>query len=332
MPLLVALALSPATRAHAFAPGAAATTASRVADALAARSAPGRAWGEAARLAALARADAEAAAPEDAAARHRFVAGGALPLAGDDDALAAAAVTGRAPLELAAARAALTVAYGAGDEAAVVEALAWLATAATDLADPFLTSAPDADETPGARARFTDLLDDDALAALARVPLAEVAGTGAAADAATLALGSAARRTAVEAAATADDDATLAALRAERLDAAAALAGALALEAWRAAGAPALGPARDGVRVTPNPARAAAVLGFVLPAGGAARLELFDVSGRRVLARELGARPAGPQQVGLGRSELGALAPGVYLARVAAGGHTVSGRLVRAAD
>jgi len=61
--------------------------------------------------------------------------------------------------------------------------------------------------------------------------------------------------------------------------------------------------------LTPNPARGALVASFTLPGAGPCRFEVLDLSGRRVLARDLGRLERGEHRVPLGVS----LAPGVYL-------------------
>ena len=64
----------------------------------------------------------------------------------------------------------------------------------------------------------------------------------------------------------------------------------------------------------PSPARGAAHMAFALPADSPVRLELYDVRGARVLARELGLRPAGEHEWTW--PETAALRPGLYLARL----------------
>jgi hypothetical protein len=61
---------------------------------------------------------------------------------------------------------------------------------------------------------------------------------------------------------------------------------------------------------TPNPAQGALVASFSLPNAGQCRLELFDSSGRGVLARDLGRLERGEHRVPLGASR--DLAPGIY--------------------
>ncbi len=68
-----------------------------------------------------------------------------------------------------------------------------------------------------------------------------------------------------------------------------------------------------------------AIVGFGLAAGGEVRLEVFDVSGRRVRATEL-ALPSGNHEVAL---DVRNLAPGVYLARLLAPGRNESLRFAR---
>lgn len=77
----------------------------------------------------------------------------------------------------------------------------------------------------------------------------------------------------------------------------------------------------------PNPVRGGSfTLRFAAPAG-AARIELFDVTGRRVLERAFEST-GGAQAV---RLEPGSrMAPGVYTARLSAGGTRVTRRIVRA--
>ncbi len=82
--------------------------------------------------------------------------------------------------------------------------------------------------------------------------------------------------------------------------------------------------------VSPNPARGAAHLGFSLPAAQHARVELFDVAGRRVATLFDGVAAAGAHRVTWeGRSADGApVADGVYMARLATGTSSVTRRVV----
>jgi hypothetical protein len=82
-------------------------------------------------------------------------------------------------------------------------------------------------------------------------------------------------------------------------------------------GEPALAFALEPVR--PNPLRDGALsVRFTLASGGAARLELSDVAGRRIAAREVGSLGAGRHTVDLGRDAR--LAPGLYLVSLRQGG------------
>jgi len=77
----------------------------------------------------------------------------------------------------------------------------------------------------------------------------------------------------------------------------------------------------------PNPASGARLdIAFALPAGGAARLELMDVSGRRVLAREVGSLGPGRHTVSLAAGR--PVAPGLYWVRLT---HGASQRQARVA-
>ena len=78
----------------------------------------------------------------------------------------------------------------------------------------------------------------------------------------------------------------------------------------------ALAFALEGVR--PNPTTGSGLLvAFALPTGAAARLELLDISGRRVLAREVGSLGAGRHTVNLAEGRK--VAPGLYWVRLAQG-------------
>jgi len=73
-----------------------------------------------------------------------------------------------------------------------------------------------------------------------------------------------------------------------------------------------------------SPASAGLVIHYVLPASRPARLELFDVSGRRVLSRDVVA-VEGEGSLSL---ETGALRPGVFQVRLVQDGRIVKGRVV----
>lgn len=85
---------------------------------------------------------------------------------------------------------------------------------------------------------------------------------------------------------------------------------------------------------SPNPFGASTSLRFGLARAGAARVDLFDVQGRRVRALFDGALDAGDHALTWdGRDDRGApVAAGVYLARLSAGGATSVTRVVRRAD
>jgi hypothetical protein len=73
--------------------------------------------------------------------------------------------------------------------------------------------------------------------------------------------------------------------------------------------------------VRPNPSRGGALtVRFTLPGAAAARVELLDVSGRRVAAREVGSLGAGRHALDLGEGQR--LAPGLYLVRLRQGTNT----------
>jgi len=76
--------------------------------------------------------------------------------------------------------------------------------------------------------------------------------------------------------------------------------------------------------VSPNPGRGALHVLFGLADRRPARIEVVDVAGRRVIAREVGALGPGRHRVELGRG----LRPGVYLVRLTQG---VEARMLRAA-
>ena len=81
--------------------------------------------------------------------------------------------------------------------------------------------------------------------------------------------------------------------------------------------------ALEGAR--PNPAVGALWVAFTLPDDARARLELFDLAGRQVEAREVGARGPGRHVV---RLDDGALAPGLYWAALTQGARTLRVRVV----
>jgi hypothetical protein len=81
---------------------------------------------------------------------------------------------------------------------------------------------------------------------------------------------------------------------------------------------------RIALAASPNPARDACTLRFTLADGGDANIALYDISGRRV--RSYDVRGEGPHALTV--DDVGALAPGVYLARLKHGGATRESRVV----
>jgi hypothetical protein len=78
-------------------------------------------------------------------------------------------------------------------------------------------------------------------------------------------------------------------------------------------------------KVWPNPAVGAFAVSFAFTGAGSAKLEVFDVAGRRVLARELKASRAERQSVVLGEGL--DLPAGIYLVRLSRAGRAVSARV-----
>ncbi|HYE94681.1 MAG TPA: T9SS type A sorting domain-containing protein, partial [Rubricoccaceae bacterium] len=76
--------------------------------------------------------------------------------------------------------------------------------------------------------------------------------------------------------------------------------------------------------VWPNPARAAATIGLMLPEAGHARVALYDVLGREAALIHDGPLAAGALALALDASPF---PPGVYLVRVEAGGAALTRRL-----
>ncbi len=76
--------------------------------------------------------------------------------------------------------------------------------------------------------------------------------------------------------------------------------------------------------IAPNPAPGETFVGFTLPASGATRVEVLDVTGRRVALLADDARPAGRYELRWSARQSGA-EPGMYFVRLA----TPSGTLVR---
>jgi hypothetical protein len=83
-----------------------------------------------------------------------------------------------------------------------------------------------------------------------------------------------------------------------------------------------VGLALEGLR--PNPAAGALVVALSLPSAAPARLELLDVSGRRLLERDL--RGLGPGQVLVRLESSAGVQPGLYFLRLSQGGRTLVSR------
>jgi hypothetical protein len=75
----------------------------------------------------------------------------------------------------------------------------------------------------------------------------------------------------------------------------------------------------------PNPTHGGATVVITLPGDDAARIEILDVRGRCVRARDLGSLGAGTHTLRI--AERGTLAPGVYLLRLFYGTRTLTGKL-----
>jgi hypothetical protein len=318
--LAVVLLLRDETAA-AFAPDATARVAAHMSRGLPSEARWTTIWDDA--LTASVAAGTDPAEPEAAAARRRCV---ALAPPTTLEARSCDRVDGAAIVELAEAVHGLEHAFARGDPAAIVIAARRLVTSSVDLADPFLTTPPDPNETPGARAWLGQPMDTDVPVALS--PLAANWQTEPLAQAVGLAQRSAATRPKVEDAARRGDENAIAALRRERLNDALDISAALTRRAWERAGAPALGGNEAQSWVLPNPARSGAVIDFTTVAVGPAWLEVFDVAGRRVERRDLGTLLQGPHRVPI-EGEGIRLGCGVYMARVTcAAGRVLIARFV----
>lgn len=80
------------------------------------------------------------------------------------------------------------------------------------------------------------------------------------------------------------------------------------------------------LRVWPNPVVGPLSVSFALAADGPARLEMFDVRGRRVLARDVEASGAGAHRIEIGHAK--DYSSGVYFLRLTQAGRSVSSRFV----
>ncbi len=319
--ILITSMLQPA-RARAFTPDAAVRVAMRAADAL-----PQGAWDPAmdgaVQAAMSQRVAAEDADPESWLPLHRY----AAPAAGDIT--LAGTLAADAPHAFAGAVASLSDAFASGDRNRWPQALERLAAYACDLADPYQNSALDLDEAPGGRARFGDLLAPESTPAV--TARAESLAPGRAlAEAVAMARGSAALRDTLERLAATGDSTAMDRLQHDRLDAATLLARRAVVAAWRATAA-LPDPGTMPLHVSPNPVRGhmTLTLSFVVPRSGAARFELFDLAGRRAVARDLGRLAAGAHVIDLD-DVAGAERPGLYFARITTPAGIATARVVLA--
>lgn len=90
-------------------------------------------------------------------------------------------------------------------------------------------------------------------------------------------------------------------------------------------------PIRPSILASPNPSRSDTRIHFTLPRDGNVRVGIFDVQGRRVVDLFQGRLPAGEHDLAWdGKTTAGSRAvPGVYMARLDAGGASLQTRLVR---
>jgi len=88
--------------------------------------------------------------------------------------------------------------------------------------------------------------------------------------------------------------------------------------------APAVGSGFASLRISPSPARGLLHIDFTLARAGGTRLELLDVSGRRLMVRDFGWLDRGRHLIDLQTS----LAPGVYVVRTGTGSETHEARAV----
>lgn len=230
------------------------------------------------------------------------------------------AVVDRALVEFQDARLALRQAWQRADRMAAAEAIARLAQSAADLADPYRSVPADAAEPEGARAWLGDAFDRAALATV-------TAAASSSDDPATLVAVAAEQRPAIDAAVEAQDEASITALRSGLLSRASALVAAVARAEWHpeATAAPAF-------RLAPEPLQGRVTLYTELAAPAAARLELFDIAGRRLRTHELGVLPAGATSVTVPASWSAGLPSGIYMARLSAGAMRNERRVTRIAE
>jgi hypothetical protein len=79
-------------------------------------------------------------------------------------------------------------------------------------------------------------------------------------------------------------------------------------------------------RVGPNPVTDRFTVSFALPAAESARLDLFDIAGRRVLSREVGSLGVGTHVVEMGTAR--EFRPGIYLIRLTQSNRSLTERVV----
>ena len=262
--------------------------------------------------------------PEQAAALRRFDVmhsrqGGPIPATEDS-------LIGLAPFELANAAQELRAALRRGNATLSARALADIARAVSDLADPFRTTRPDPSETPGARAWFSDGFAPEDVAG---APIPDWEAGDPLTIAFMLAHESAGVRQAIEMATVAQDGAAIASMRRQRLERALALGAGLVRRAWVAAGSPSAAGPSTSLRVEPNPVRGDFALLFATREAGEARFEVYDVQGRRFAEGSLGPVEAGLHRMPMDPRWLSRVPAGIYLARVAVGNGSVVGRFVR---
>lgn len=85
------------------------------------------------------------------------------------------------------------------------------------------------------------------------------------------------------------------------------------------------GPSMHLFGAVPNPARHILAVSFTLASGGPARIQVFDLAGRRVMERDLGGFSPGAHTLSL---RGGLLRPGVYLLRLVQGAQSATARAV----
>jgi hypothetical protein len=218
------------------------------------------------------------------------------------------------------ARVEWSAAFRRADRVDAARALARLSQAACDLADPYGVNDALLPEGDGARAWFSDAIDRSLLASV-------VARSQRSMDPAALVVEASASRARIEAAVEAGDGASVAAIRCELLSRAATLVAITASGALRP-----VVPATPAFRISPEPLRGPLKMWVEIESASSARVELFDLAGRRVRTHELGNLPAGASTVRIPSDWSEGLPSGVYLARLSAGSMRNERRVTRLAD